>query len=99
MHRKQIQSIQYGTLRDPEMKKLYSSFRECIDLDRRRESENPRDLLRGCKFLVDDQGKSQFVLDIVDCLNIFRIMYPGDGLAVSSLSRQQAAEQVQFILS
>ena len=99
MHREQIQSVQHGTLRDPEMKKFYSSLRKCIDLDRGRESEDPRDLLRGGEFLIDDQGKTQLILDIVDCLDILRIVDPGDGLAVAGLSCKQAAEQVQLILS
>ena len=98
VHRQKVSAIQDRSLRNSEMKKLHPALGKGVDLNRRRESQNPRDLLCGRKLLVDDQGQAKFLFNKIDCLVVLRIMDPGNGLAVACLSGQQAGEKIQFIL-
>ena len=50
-----------------------------------------------CQFRVNGQGKVQFLAEIVNFRRILRIPDPGDGMAVSSLFGNQAAEHIQLI--
>ena len=70
---------------------------EAVDLHDRRETKQTLDLLRRRHLRVDDHREVQLVTEVVDLILVLRITDTRDGVTVTFLLRDQAAQHVDFI--
>ena len=79
------------------MQKLDPSLGKSINLNCRRELEDPGDLCCAGQLRVDDHGKPQFFPQKSNLIIVDRIADTGDGLTMSSFFRNDTAKKVLFI--
>ena len=82
-----------------EFKKFHTSLGEGVDLDRCRETQQPRYLPCGSKLRIDDHGNSKLFFNKSYFLAVNGIPDAGDGLAAACFLCDEAAEEIQFVRS
>ena len=70
---------------------------EAVDLHDRREAKQTLDLLGGRHLRVDDHREVQLVTEVVDLILVLRVTDTRDGVTVTFLLCDQAAQHVDFI--
>ena len=82
---------------DAELNHFHPSMRERFDVDRKRESQQPRDFLRRRALRIDHLIDIQLVLQHNQAFGVFRIANARDGILRAELFRRKAADHVQLI--
>ena len=87
-----------GALRNPEAYQIHLPLCKGIHLHGGGNLNQPCDIRCCGQFRVDGHGQPQFLFNESDFRIIAGITHPGNGLAVSCLSRDQTAQKIYLIL-
>ena len=85
-------------LGNPEADHVHLALGKGIHLHGGRDLKQPGNVRRRGQLRIDGHGKPQLLLDEADLFIITGVAHPCDGLAVSRLSGDQAAQQIYLVL-